>query len=101
MNNYPPGFTQGQHDRIFADALNQNPNREECFLCRRMIQQDPDTGWWFVEDESGWIPTHKSDFTNAYQTQEGWICSTVCYDDHTVEPGYDEPQLLLIQGGRA
>lgn len=65
-------------------ASETSPNREECFLCHRMIQQDPDTGWWFIEDESGWVPTHKSDFTNAYETRQGWICGTDCFDEHAL-----------------
>lgn len=62
-----------------------SPNREICFLCRRAILQDDDTGWWYLEDESGWVPTHKSDFTPAYETQAGWVCSTDCFNDHAID----------------
>lgn len=92
-------LAQREADARFSSE--PSPNREECFLCKRMIQQCPDFDRWFVEDESGWVPTHYSDFTDAYQIQEGWVCGTACYADHTVEPEYEEPQLQLIQGGRA
>lgn len=59
-----------------------SPNRQICFLCKRMIQQCPDFDRWFVEDESGWVPTHYSDFTDAFLTEQGWCCGTSCWNEN-------------------
>ena len=76
-------LAQIENDARFS--FEYEPNREECFLCHRMIQQSADFDRWFIEDESGWIPTHYSDFTDAYETQEGWVCGPECWDNHAVD----------------
>jgi hypothetical protein len=103
MSNYPAGFTQGEHDRTFADAPNQFPNTEECFLCHLQIEQDDDTRWWF-DANLAWKPTFRSDWLDSFETQSGWVCSSQCWNDR-VALNEDEsiparPVLMLIQGGR-
>lgn len=77
-------YLQRIEDSRYVDD-NSNPNREECFLCRRMIQQSADFDRWFIEDESGWVPTHYSDFTDAFETEAGWVCSMDCLLDNPGE----------------
>lgn len=86
-------LAQREADARFSSE--PNPNRQICFLCGRSILQCDDSGWWYLEDESGWVPTHKSDFTNAYETKQGWICGTACWDNHSVEAA---PGLFLLGG---
>lgn len=81
MSNYPAGVSQGDIDALCMPT-NSLPNREECFLCKSMIQQQEDFGWWFIEDVSGWVPTHKADSTDAFQTEQGWCCSTDCWNEN-------------------
>lgn len=99
MNPYPAGTTPRDIDNLCITD-DSYPNREECFLCKCMIQQCPDTRWWFVEDPSGWVPTHRSDFTDAFQTQEGWVCSTDCWNENCAvnEEEAPAPRLFLVGG---
>jgi hypothetical protein len=75
-------FLQAQRENDLRFSEDSYPNREECFLCRRMIQQCPDFERWFIEDESGWVPTHYSDFTDAFQTEQGWVCGSSCWNEN-------------------
>lgn len=90
-----------QHENDVRFSSEPSPNREECFLCRRMIQQDPDFDRWFIEDESGWVPTHYSDFTDAFQTQQGWCCGSACWNDNVAlnedESIPAQPVLFLVK----
>lgn len=100
MSNYPAGVTTRDIDNLCLPN-NHLPRREECFLCKRMIQQGEDFDRWFVEDESGWVPTHYSDFTDAYLTEQGWCCGTSCWNEN-VALNEDEsipvrPVLFLVK----
>jgi hypothetical protein len=95
MSNYPPGFTQGQHDRVFADG--GTPNVEDCYLCGRQIEQDDDSRLWF-DAELGRKPCFRSDWLDSFETQAGWICSTACWNDYAEEV---IPTLFLVKDGAA
>lgn len=55
------------------------PNQETCFLCGKDIEQDDDTREWFPADLY-YKPT-VSDFLDSFETQQGWVCSTSCFND--------------------
>lgn len=97
-------LAQHENDIRFSSD-SPSPNREICFLCGRSILQCDDTGWWYLEDESGWVPTHKSDFTDAFVTEQGWCCGKDCWnencalnDDESIPP---RPVLFLVKKGAA
>jgi hypothetical protein len=96
--NLPNSVTPRDIDNIFQ-ADDSTPNREECFLCKRMIQQSPDFGLWFIEDGSGWVPTHYSDFTDAVLTEQGWLCSVACWNENVAlneDESVPAPKLFLV-----
>jgi hypothetical protein len=108
VSNYPAGFTQGEHDRTFADAPNQFPNREACVLCSREIQQDDDTRrWYYADDVDALGMNYMLGYHNAldaFEAQGGWVCGAGCYNDHTVMTEAEEDAymgLRLVKGGRA
>lgn len=79
--NYPNGVTSGDIDSL-CQSDNSTPNRHDCIGCSREIEQCPDTRWWFFSDEfTHYKPTHRADFTNAFDTQEGWWCSADCFNE--------------------
>ena len=100
MSNYPAGFTQGQHDRIFTSD-NRMPNQETCFLCGKDIEQDDDTREWFPADLY-YKPT-VSDFLDSFETQQGWVCSSSCWNDRCAlneDESVPVPVIHLVKGGR-
>jgi hypothetical protein len=107
--NYPSGTTQRDITNL-CNGDNRYPNRHDCILCNREIEQDDDTRWWFfAADFTDWRPTHRCDFTDAFETHAGWVCSAACWNDHAldldevsdlneeVEPG----RPFLVKGGAA
>lgn len=85
MSNYPSGVSQRDITNL-CQSGNSIPNQEECFLCHRMIEQDDDSRLWF-DAELGRKPCFRSDWLDAFETQEGWCCGSDCYNDHAVESG--------------
>jgi hypothetical protein len=102
MSNYPAGFTQLQHDRIFTSDDRQ-PNQQACFMCGRVIEQDDATGRWFDPDEYvDYKPSWRDDFLDSFPTEQGWACSTSCFNENAIDAG--EPAtsgIHLVKGGRA
>lgn len=103
MSNYPPGFTQGQHDRAFADATDEDRygNEEDCFLCHRAFIQDSfDRRFYYVAD----VELHSfqnlsySKSINPFETKAGWICDSACWNEYAEEV---IPTLFLVKGGAA
>ena len=90
-------LAQRENDVRFSSEPS-SPNRHECVLCLREIEQDGHRRWFF--SDAAWTPTFRSDFVDAFQTQQGWICSTSCFNDHAVE-AEQYAGLFLIQGGAA
>lgn len=84
--NYPPGFAQGQHDRIFADAdQSRGRNRQDCALCGRSFIQDSfDRVWYWSDDidDYGFENLSYSKAIDPFETEQGWICSTACFNDN-------------------
>jgi len=95
---------QRENDARFSSEPT-SPNRQICFLCFRPILQDEDYGRWFVEDESGWVPTHYSDFTDAFVTEQGWCCGSSCWSENCAlnedESIPARPVLFLVKKGAA
>ncbi|HTF70250.1 MAG TPA: hypothetical protein VK638_46995 [Edaphobacter sp.] len=102
--NLPAGVTPRDIDNLCRPD-DSFPNRHDCVGCKREIEQCPDTGWFFIsEDFPTWKPTHRSDFTLAFKTEEGWWCNAGCYNDHAVdaEPAIAaRPVLHLVKGRMA
>jgi hypothetical protein len=76
-------LAQRENDRRFSGEL--YPNREECFMCHRVIQQDDSTRRWFLEDDAQ-MGEHYCltfcDSLDAFETQGGWCCSTICWNEN-------------------
>jgi hypothetical protein len=100
--NYPAGFTQGEHDRTFGGARgNDYPNREDCFLCSRSIEQDPESRHWFLEEDVDLYGIENLGFSqsvDAFETQEGWVCSADCWNDNcAVNEDESIPKPFLVR----
>jgi hypothetical protein len=91
--NYPAGMTQGEHDRTFADAANQFPNTESCFLCGREMQQDDDTRRWFLADDVAALGMNYMlgyhDALDVFETESGWCCGQQCWNDRVALNEYE------------
>jgi hypothetical protein len=87
--NYPPSFTQSEHDRYFAVGRDiQHAHEEECHLCHRVIVFDSARRLWFLEEDYEiygfrWLAADSA--RDAFNTQKGWVCSTACWNDHAVD----------------
>jgi hypothetical protein len=109
MSNYPPGFTQGQHDRAFVDAPDQDRygNEEDCMLCHRAFVQDTfDQRFYFADDVEyyGFKNLSYSKSINPFETQGGWCCSTTCWNENCAlneDESVPVPVIHLVKGGRA
>lgn len=104
MSNLPPGTTQRDIDKL-CQASDSTPHRFDCMLCSREIEQCDDTQWFFFTDEfTHTKPTHRCDFTDAFETHAGWVCSTACWNDHALdencEPEAEPAKLFLVGGAR-
>ena len=85
MNNLPAGVTPREIDHLCRPD-DSFPNRHDCILCSRQIEQDDDTRWWFFSDEfTSYKPTHRADFTDAFETHAGWVCGTSCWNDYAID----------------
>jgi hypothetical protein len=83
--NYPAGFTQGEHDRIFAEA--GLPNSEECVACRRqMVERWP--GMWFVGGKRMWGGP-----LDAPRNEK--CCSTSCLSQYVYDTAPEDVQSLM------
>lgn len=62
MNNYPPGFTQGDHDKHYAQL--------ECCKCGKKSQNDSDF-LFNPEDDSVWCyGCNEAEADRLYQAQK-------------------------------
>jgi hypothetical protein len=88
------------------------PNRHDCILCGREVEQDDDTrGWYFADDFVYTRPGRPYEFTDAFETFAGWCCGSQCWNDHaldlvdlvdvTEEPDPAHHGLFLVKGGAA
>ena len=97
MNNIPAGTTPRDIDNLCRPADNDFPNRHDYIGCHREIEQDDDTRWFFFSDEfPTWKPTHRSDFTDAFITQEGWWCSKDCYNELALDAEQPSTRIHLV-----
>lgn len=103
--NYPDSVSQRDITAL-CQTDNSTPNRHDCMLCSREIEQCDDTRWWFFSDEFVHTkPTHRCDFTDAFETFAGWVCSTACWNDYAMDaeeslPDPEVPAKLFLVGAR-
>jgi hypothetical protein len=70
--NLPAGVSQTQIDREhgFANG-SRDSNSEECFLCKRQIEQDDDTREWFPADLY-YKPTSSDSSIRSRRSRDGF-----------------------------
>lgn len=73
------------------------PNTQTCYLCHREIEQDDDSRLWF-DASLPWKPTWRSDWLDSFETQQGWCCSTTCFNDHAIEAEESSTRIHLVGG---
>ena len=97
--NYPNGTTQRDITNLCSTDRHEN-NQQICELCGKVIEQDRSTRLWFDADEFAYFkPYFRSDFLDSFETQEGWVCSTDCFNERPEEAAHHG--LFLVKGGAA
>lgn len=83
MSDRQVSLAQREADVRFSSE--PSPNREHCFLCFRVFQQEDSTRRWFLDDDAQ-MGDHYCltfcDSLDAFETQEGWVCSSSCWNEN-------------------
>lgn len=101
-------FLLAQRDNDGRFSSEPYPNREICFLCHRMIQQEYSTRRWFLDEDAVMGEAYCLTFCDSldsFETQEGWVCSTSCFNENCAlnedESIPARPVLFLVKKGAA
>lgn len=100
--NLPHGVTTRDIDNLCRPTDNDFPNRVECVLCKREMEQDDSTRRWFdAEDIAAFGMTYCLTFSNAldvFEMQGGLCCGAACYNDRAIEAEESSTRIHLVGG---